>query len=95
MDIVQVAPIHAEGERDSIPDIETPETMILNAIPTDTYESIVYDFQITRHESALDAQHFYLDYCLIPFLFQHNKQIREYISNKDEQWKQSFGELLK
>jgi hypothetical protein len=59
------------------------------------YEASMYDYQITRHESSQDAQEFYLKYCLIPLLFEHNASIRKYFQWKDQEWVEFFAELLK
>jgi hypothetical protein len=59
------------------------------------YESAINEFHITRHASSQDAQHFYLKYCLVPFLFQSNPHVQRYIANKDQEWLQFFVEILK
>lgn len=59
------------------------------------YEPRLTEFQSVRHASTMDAQSFYLRYCLIPFLIEQNKHIRLYIQDKDKDWKQTFVELLK
>ena len=58
------------------------------------YESILQEYYATRHASSEDAQNFYLKYCLVPFLFEHNVHIKRYITEKSPEWVQFFSRLL-
>jgi hypothetical protein len=44
------------------------------------YDDAMSDFNATRHATEEDAQMFYLNYCLLPFLMSHNKHIKNYIA---------------
>ncbi|MBP9779722.1 ATP-dependent RNA helicase [Candidatus Gracilibacteria bacterium] len=59
------------------------------------YQDAVEDFNTARHATQEDAQLFYLNYCLMPFLMAHNKHIKNYISGKDDDWVNTFEEILK
>lgn len=59
------------------------------------YDWAIHEFQHERHETSEDAKLFYLRYCLIPFLCERNKHIRNYIAWKDEDWIQYFSMLLR
>ena len=70
---------------------------LTKVLPGDTvalYESILQEYYATRHASSEDAQNFYLKYCLVPFLFEHNVHIKRYITEKSPEWVQFFSRLL-
>lgn len=76
------------------PNTDMRTTQVLNWEIQPLYESLIREFQLTNHESSDDAQIFYLDNCLIPFLFEHNSHIKKYIARKSDNWKQFFSRLL-
>jgi energy-coupling factor transporter ATP-binding protein EcfA2 len=59
------------------------------------YDDAMSDFNATRHATEEDAQMFYLNYCLLPFLMSHNKHIKNYIAWKDDDWVNTFEQILK
>ncbi len=59
------------------------------------YNSLSEEFHKVEHASYEAAQQYYLQYCLIPFLFERNKSIADYIKDKDDTWRAHFAELLK
>ncbi len=67
---------------------------VLKGVIVPLYESLIAEFATTQHETTEDAQIYYLDNCLVPFLFEYNVHIRKYISWRSEEWKQYFSRLL-